>query len=394
MQPVDPVQPTPRPPGARPSGASQSAARPHPDGPPAARQGRDTRTGAIVSALVAHGLVGADRQDEAVDVVDRVLGTQEAGAAPLRRRFAELAGYLGGVLVVSAGGIFLATEWARLDEGTRVALLAGVALVCALAGLAVAGLAVGGRAGGREPGAGRTGGGSAARLRAQRGALRRGAEPALRRLTGVLLLAASGSAAGAVGVQTDILAEDYSSLPELVGFATFAALALGAYLVAPTVLGQAAVAFGLFVTVPVAIDYLTGSAEPVAHGLLVLAIGLLWLVLAERGVWREIASARVVGCVLAVVGAQIPVFDDDLRWVAYLALFVVAASAFTAYVVRRAWPYLAAGVVALTLAVPEALTDWTDDTLGPAGVLLAAGVTLLGASLLGLRLRKDTTETG
>ncbi|HWL97180.1 MAG TPA: hypothetical protein VNP20_07520, partial [Nocardioidaceae bacterium] len=58
----------------------------------------------------------------------------------------------------------------------------------------------------------------------------------------------------------------------------------------------------------------------------------------------------------------------------------------------RAVPYLGAAVAALTLAVPEALLDWTDGSLGPVGVLLVSGVTLLVAGLLGLRLRKEVGE--
>lgn len=332
---------------------------------PRAQQGRDTRSGAIVDALVRQGLVQAERQGEAVTVVDRVLGTQEAGAAPLRRRFAELAGYVGGVFVVSAAGIFFATRWDDLTEGQQVALLGGVAVLLAVAGLAIAGFGAG------------------------FSALRRGAEPALRRLAGVLLLGAAGSAAAAVGLQAEYSIDDFSSMtPAILGFGTFTVLALGAYLLTPTVVGQVAVAAGLFVLVPTSLEALD-TFEPVLFGLLVLAIGVGWLVLAERAVWREVASARVVGCVLTVVGAQVPAFDYESRWVGYVALFVVAVSAFGAYVARRAWPYLAAGVVALTLAVPEALTDWTDNTLGPAGILLVAGLTLLGASLVGLRLRKE-----
>jgi hypothetical protein len=335
---------------------------------PRAQQGRDTRSGAIVDALVRQGLVGAERQGEAVTVVDRVLGTQEAGAAPLRRRFAELAGYVGGVFVVSAAAIFFATRWGDLSEGQQVALLAGVAALLAVAGLAISGFGAG------------------------FAALRRGAEPALRRLVGVLLLGAAGSAAAAVGMQADYSIDDYTSMtPAVLGFGTFTVLALGGYLLAPTVVGQVAIAGGLFALVPTTLQYLD-IFEPVLFGLLILAVGVAWLLLAERGTWREVASARVVGCVLIVAGAQIPAFDYDSRWVGYVALFVVAVAAFGAYVARRAWPYLAAGVVALTLAVPEALTDWTDNTLGPAGILLVAGLTLLGASLVGLRLRKEVVE--
>ncbi len=335
---------------------------------PRTQPGRDARSGAVVDALVRHGLLAAERQDEAVTVVDRVLGTQGAGAAPLRRRFAELAGYVGGVFVVSAVGLFLASRWEDLAESQQVALLAGVALVLAVAGLAVAGLGPG------------------------FAALRRGAEPALRRLAGVLLLGAAAAAGATAGMQTQYSVDDYSStLPSLLGFAAFTAVALGAYLVAPTVVGQVAVAVGMFVLVPTSLDA-ARILEPTVFGLLVLGIGVAWLMLAEAGVWREVASARVVGSVLVVVGAQIPVFDDT-PWVGYVALLAVAVASFAAYVTRRAWPYLAAGVVALTLAVPEALTDWTDNTLGPAGVLLVAGLTLLAASLVGLRLRKELTDT-
>jgi hypothetical protein len=171
----------------------------------------------------------------------------------------------------------------------------------------------------------------------------------------------------------------------------FTVLAAVGYLVAATVAGQAAIAIGLFVTVPLALD-VNGDPAPVPFGLTVLAIGVGWLVLAERGVWREVGSARVIGCALAVVGAQIPVLELDSPWVGYLALLAVAAAGFAMYVVRTAWPYLATGVVAVTLAVPQALLDWAGDTLGPAGVLLAAGVTLLGTSLLGLRLRQEATD--
>lgn len=331
------------------------------------RQGRDARTSGIVDALVDEGLLGSERREDAVAVVDRVLGTQHAGSAPLRRRFAELAGYLGGVFVVSAAGIFFATQWPSLGEGQQVALLAGVAVVLAAAAVAVVALA------GGLP------------------AVRAGSEPVQRRLAGVLMLGAAGTAAGAVGLQASYALEPASDTPPLLAFLTFTALALAGYLLAPTVLGQVGIAGGAFVLVPSSLQYLSGGdVEVVVFGLLVLSLGVGWLLLAEKEVWREVASARVVGCILAVVGAQVAVFDQDLRWVGYLALFLVAAAAFGVYVVRRAWPYLATGVVALTLVVPEALTDWTDDSLGPAGVLLVAGVTLLGASLLGLRLRHDT----
>jgi hypothetical protein len=50
---------------------------------------------------------------------------------------------------------------------------------------------------------------------------------------------------------------------------------------------------------------------------------------------------------------------------------------------------LGAGVLAMTLVVPEALHDWTDGSVSAAGSLLVAGLTLLAASAIGLRLRRE-----
>lgn len=321
-----------------------------------------------MDALVEHGLLDPERSAEAVAVVDRALVTHRAGSTPLRRRFAELAGYLGGVFVVSAAGIFFATRWPSLGEVERVVLLGGTAVLLAVAAVAVVVLAGG-------PGA----------VRASSGQVQR-------RLAGVLGLGASGTAAAAVSLQVEQAVDPYRDLPALLGLLTFTVLAVGAYLLAPTVLGQVGIAVGAFALVPVALQYVADT-EPavVVVGLLVLLLGIVWLLLAETRAWSEPGSARVVGCVLAVIGAQLAAVDHDTRWLGYLALLLVAVAAFGVYVVRRAWPYLAGGVAALTLAVPQVVTDLTDDAIGPAGVLLVAGVTLLGASLLGLRLRHDTT---
>ena len=330
--------------------------------------GRDTRTLHRVSALVDEGLVESTRRDDAIGVVDRVLGGQSTQAGPLKRRLAELAGYVGGAFVISAAAIFLTAQWGSLGSGQRVLLSAGVAVLLAVAGGSI----------GAATGAGFS-------------AIRSGQEPVRRRLTGALLTGAAGSAAGAVGVLFDWQYPDTDTGAALTGFAVLTVLSLVGYLVAPTVVGQLGVATGAMTSVALVVEQSHGQG--IAMGLGTIGLGLVWIVAAERGLWREIASARVIGCVLAVVGAQIPVWDlGDQRWVGYLALALVAAAAFATYVARPAWPYLAAGVIAVTLVIPEALIDWTDNALGPAGALLVAGLTLLTASLLGLRLRKELTE--
>lgn len=321
---------------------------------------------AVVSALVGAGLLDPARRGEAAAVVDRALGgraRQHRMPETLRHRFAELAGYVGGALVVSAAALFFADQWPDLSAGARVGLLFGVAVLLAAAGAA---LAV-------------TGGGFAA--------LREGDQPVRRRLTGVLLAGGTVAAAGAVGVQVDGALAVPTSEPVMAGALTLVVLGIATYSLVPTVLGQAVVAWGVVMGVPAALD-LFGDGGGVTYGLAILACGVLWLLLAERGVWRERESARAIGALLAVVGGQIPVGSEH-SWVGYLATLLVSAAGFAVYVGRRAWPYLTAGVVGLTLAVPEALLDWTEGSLGPAGVLLVAGVSLLCASLLGLRLRRS-----
>ena len=328
---------------------------------------KDSRTATVVSALIGSGLVDPVRENEAVVVVDRALTGQAATSSTLRNRFAELAGYVGGALVVAAAAIFMATEWGNLSQGVRVGLLAGITLLLALSGAVLA-----------------FAGGGLAALRTDRGAVRR-------RLAGLLLTGAAVAAAAAVGLQLARSLSPENSTDLLFASLTMLLVSTVGYLVAPTVVGQLGTAVGAFTAVPWALD-VVGDVEPIAFGLIAVALGIGWLALSEGGVWREAASARVIGCVLALVGAQIPVFDGQQPWVGYVATAVVAGAAFAAYVVRPSWPYLAAGVIGVTLSVPEALLDWTDGSLGAAGGLLVAGATLLGASLLGLRLRQDVAE--
>lgn len=331
----------------------------------------DTRGGRVVAALVDHGLLGPDRAAEAGAVVEAVLAAPEGEAPPLRRRLSELAGYLGGALVVAAAALFVADQWATLTVAARVGILAGAAVLLLAAGTALA-LVRGGRT-----------------------ALP--ADPVRRRLAGLLLTAGAATAAGAVMVWLiDVVERRDTELTEgpLIGLGaslTLALVAIVGYRVAPTLLGQGAVAFGLAYAVPFAHDS-AGEIRLVPLGLSYLAVGLVWLALAEGGGWHEKLPARVVGAAFVLIGAQVPATSDS-PWVGYLVTALVATAAFGGYVVRRAWPYLAVGVLGVTLAVPEALLDWTEGSLGTAGVLLAAGVTLLGASLLGLRLHREVEET-
>lgn len=328
----------------------------------------DSKSRAVVDALTDAALLPRDRSAEAVAVVDRVLGLEVDSGAPLRRRFAEVAGYVGGAFVLGAATLFFSQSWAGLSVGQQVGILAGIAVI--LAAVAVV-LVV-------------TAGGPAA--------LRRTTESVRRRLASVLLTGSAVSAAFGVGV---LMADGTAEEDVVVLVASMLALVvcLAGYTLAPTTTGQLGAAIAAVTGIASGLSALPMESETlVALGMSVLALGALWLGLAEGAIWSERTSGRVIGCTLAVVGGQLPLMGGAAEWVAYAATFVVGAVAFGMYVVRRAWPYLATGVVALTLAVPEAVYDWAGGSLGAAGVLLATGVTLLAAALFGLRLRREVTQ--
>jgi MFS family permease len=328
----------------------------------------DDRATTVVNALVAQGLVATASRAAAAQVVENALAAPIAAPAGRRQRWAELAGYVGGTFVVAAAVLFFVEEWAELTRTVRVGLLTGTALV--LAGVAVALVAT---AGGRH-------------------AVVQPAEAVRRRLAGVLLVGSAAAGGFAAGIWADawVRPGTWSEVPVMVGLLTALLLTVGGYLIAPTAFGQVAVAVAATAGVPATLE-VVATQEPLQIGLAWLAIGVLWLVLVEQDVWFEPYSARVVGCVLVVLGAQV-LIADQWRWIGYLATLLVAAAGFALYVRRRAWPYLAVGVAGLTLVVPEALLDWTEGSLGTAGVLLAAGLTLLGASLVGHRLRSHAPQ--
>lgn len=325
----------------------------------------ETRSRAVVSALVGAGLIEPTRQGEADIVVRNVLASESPGVtAPLRRRMAEIAGYVGGAFVVGAAGLFFGTTWDQLSFGQQGGILLGIAAMLMVAAVALV-----------------IGAGSPRALRAPGEAVRL-------RLTSVLFTGAAGSTAFGAGV---LLGDGMANEELAVMLAALLGLvvALVGYRIAPTTVGQLGAAVAAFVMIPSGLGALqSDSTSTIPLGLLVLALGAAWLVAAERGLWDEVLSARVIGSALAVIGAQIPIFDTH-AWVGYVATAAVGAVGFWLYVGTRSWPYLAAGVVALTLAVPEALNDWAGGSLGAAGILLVTGLTLLGAALVGLRLHHE-----
>lgn len=321
----------------------------------------------VVRALAEAGLLVQGPHAEAVRVVQRVLGELPAPPSPLRRRLPEIGGYVGAAFVTAAVVLLVSRPWAELTTTAQVTLLAAVAAALLAATLVLA------------------------RVSGGEGSVRSPEHAVRRRLASTVATAGAAAGGAAVLVALLELAEGgglgNDALIGLGTASTFTALVLLGYSLAPSLLGLVAGAVGASYAVLFGVQA-TPHPDSVGTGVALAAVGALWLVLAERGWWRELLAARVLGLVMVVAGAQAPLAEPDGHWVAYLLTSLVAVAGFWRYTAGRDWPYLAAGVVAVTLVVPEAILDWTDgSTLGAGLALLAAGGTLLAAALLSQRLR-------
>lgn len=321
----------------------------------------------VAADLVADGLLPEDAAARAASLVDaRLSSSRSAGDRPTTSRLAaEVAGYLGGILVVAGAAVFLASQWSQLSAWGRVLALLVSAVVLGAAAVAVR-LTVPSSPGVAD--------------------LARQARLLLAGTLGVGAAAVAGGAAGVWGLQGADLEEP---VPQRIGFAVACALMVLVYAVTRTAIAH----LGTAVTAMLTVLALVLTQDPVDHaGLVVaaayLALGSLWVVLTERGVLEERRLGQLVGGTIAVIGAQTAIVDER-PWIAYLLLAAVGAAAFALYARSLDWPYLGVGVLALTLAATEAAVDLSDGALGAAGALLVAGAVLLTASALGLRLRRQ-----
>jgi hypothetical protein len=318
----------------------------------------------IVADLVAHGTLEPQQGEAVLHALEPVLVPSHLSTVPvrvgLRRHAAEIAGYLGAVFVALSAVAFLSQSWETFTLLTRALTLAGIAVLTGAIAVAV--------------------------LRGS--PLTAAADATRRRLAGTLFAASAVTAGMGVGVALEDLLED---TPTLVGLAPATALvvAMVGYRWAPTALGHVTMLGAAFATV-MSIATATGEESLVVAGLLVLAIGGAWYLLTRSGVLREPVLGIAAAAFTAFAGAQIVQAGLDpttgVRVLSYVLTALVAAACLAGYATTQRWPLLAVGVLATAVVVPEVLSEWLGDSLGIPGLLLASGVTLLGASLLGLRM--------
>jgi hypothetical protein len=204
------------------------------------------------------------------------------------------------------------------------------------------------------------------------------------RVVAVLLALASAPAAAAVAVGADGT-RLVATLAFLVGFV----VALAGLVWLPS-------AAGVVATVIMSTGLVVGIGDDVLHatalvqGLLLIGLGAVWTVAALLRVvaprWLGVAA----GAVLALSGAQLPIGQHS--GLAYGLTAAVAVAGLVLYRWHREVVLLVTGVVGMTIAVPEAVSDLTDGAVGGSLILLVAGAVLIAMSVLGLRLRAASSS--
>ncbi|MFC0434862.1 hypothetical protein [Kutzneria buriramensis] len=258
----------------------------------------------------------------------------DADPAPLRHRIAEVLGYVGGALLLAGAALIVGMSWDSFSHAGRVWLLIAVTVVLV------------------------------------------GASVALRnRVTGLLLALAAvtgGLAASAA----------FDTHPALAGGIAALILAVAGYAACPAVFAipVAGIAGGSLV---VGLVDLLG-ASPTWTGVGLVVLGVVGASLVAFDVVRHRAVTAGVATALALIGAQFP----EHAFVVYCATLAVALVCFACYLADRMPILLIGGVIGVTIAVPEAVWDWTRGTVNAAVLVLIAGAVLLLAGGIGLRIHR------
>jgi hypothetical protein len=325
----------------------------------------------VVQALAAEGLLAPGSEQRSRAVVAGALAGGEAGAAAAGARapgvpkLVEVVAYLGAALVLAAGFLFVSRSWEDLGDVGQVSFLGAVAVVLGVAG----GVTIAGPVGDR-------------------------AHEVRRRLSGTLLTGSALAAGLTVGVAIEVFTDTpFRGIPwpQVAAGAVVAVVSAVGYRFSSTAVGLLGILAGAVTADTNLASELAGD-EALGVGVSLFALGVVWLALTELGVFAQLTTARSLGVAVALLGAQVASFTGAQSWIGYLLSVVVAGGGIGLYLLRLDWPVLAAAVLAVTLVVPEAVSDWTEGSLGVVGGVLVAGVTLLAASLAGYRLRRGATD--
>lgn len=300
--------------------------------------------------------------EEQARAVLTALEERKDAVAGRRRLLWEVAGYLGGVLILGGSLLLAESAWDSLNTTTRAGVLALAALLLACAGTVI-GVTHGMRSLAASPGA-------------------RG------RIVSVLYALCSITGATAVGIAVPDVHEMFPPM------ATGMVLALAGYLAMPAVPGMLAMAAFSALTVRSVGEQLFGgppesyadqpvfgSSGAIAVGL--LCVGALWCVLALRGVLASRPVGLAAGVVITLIGAHWSIMGPD-RWWAHVVSFLVAVVFLACFLHLRDVVFLTGALIGVLLAVYRVIPDLFAGTVEASLLVVALGAVLLAVGAVGL----------
>jgi MFS family permease len=294
---------------------------------------------------------------------ERILSLEAApvptpGTGHRRARLAEVVGYVGAAFALGAVGLLIVEFWPQLLLWARITLALLLSIVALLAGAVVHALSAGSRdhGGGRGPDDG-------------------GA--ALRRLAGVLWVAAIAGGAWTTGVIAAAVLAD----PQRWGVTLVAGVAL--------VLAGVLLAVGRHVLVQLATLIALGSftagtlvaiapLEPgaLAFGTMLVGGGTTWALAGAGGWLGPRRSAEITGSIVALIGMQV-LTATDWPTAALVGAVLLAGGLVALSLPSGRLHLLYVGAVGLFVATPRLVVGLFADTFGAPATLLASGVLLI-----------------
>lgn len=310
---------------------------------------------AALRDLIEQGVLSVDQASAVQDALRRE--NAKPALLGLRVRWSEVAGYLGGGLLLTGAVLLAASTWDRLSEAARIGFVGTFAGLLLVAGV----IAAGGPAG-------------------LRGARRLAQMPRMRVASALLALGA-----GATAVAVDVaLPDDFSVWG--------GALAVGiGFVVAVTGYAFLPVAFGLIASTVLGVATVMSSVEaafemtPLVAGLSLSSAGLALAAMAFTRAVHNWWLGVGMGLAIAIIGAQQPLGQEGTEAVGYVLTFAIGIGCLVLWHWVREWLLAGFGVIGVAISVPEAIWHLTDGAVGAAVVPLIAGAILLIASGIGLR---------
>jgi hypothetical protein len=271
----------------------------------------------------------------------------------------EIAGYLGGGLILGGTLLYSALAPDVLTKAARVELLAGIALALIVVALGVAGGPRG--------------------LRTLRPRPEHQAKAVRGRLVAVLFALAAVPATIGAGKAV----EGHGAL---VGGLVGTVVAAGGYAAVRRAPGLLSLAWTSILAVIGGVQSTSDSSRLVIS-LALTGLGVVWCVFTFAGMAGPRGLGWAIAAVITMVGAQIPFEIEDERIVAYTLMLLAALAFFLLYWHDQSLVLLLAGVIAVIIVVFEALSRVLGNPLNRPVFLFVAGAVLVLASAVGLRTR-------